>query len=140
MLASVREVKKQELPFCFEVAFANVGTTMLQAEGAKEYAAWIYALRNGIEKRLTGENPNARPVYVEGKPIETTRNVSKNVNHHKRDSMMSTINEILSKNNTCAECDRENPDWISLNLHLLKPYQEIHRFQNFIVNLVKTVT
>lgn len=116
MLASVREVKKQEMPFCFEVAFANVGTTMLQAEGQKEYTAWINALRNGIEKRLTGENPNARPVYVEGKPTELTRQMPKTASQRKRDEMIITINDILSRNRSCAECDRENPDWVSLNL------------------------
>ena len=53
MLASVREVKQSEVPFCFEVSYANVKTFMLQAEGHAEYTRWLDAIRRAIEKRLT---------------------------------------------------------------------------------------
>ncbi len=61
------------MPFCFEVAFANFKTTIIQAEGlqifsfvrcltffegSKEYLSWIQAIRNGIEKSLVSGIPS----------------------------------------------------------------------------------
>ena len=53
MLASVRELRSSELPFAFELSYANKSTHTLQAEGILEFTSWLEAIRVAIEKRIT---------------------------------------------------------------------------------------
>jgi hypothetical protein len=55
MLASIRELKSHEVPFTFEISYANKGSYTLQAEGHREYTAWVAAIRHAIEKRLMSD-------------------------------------------------------------------------------------
>jgi len=141
MLASVRELKcDSDMPFCFEIAFANVESTMVQAEGQKEYHLWITDLRNTIEKRLvSGDHV---PVMSSKKhPTQVGIDVFQRSNSRtssntaevlpgptaapgtpvsvRRARHAPTIAEIRSKNPQCAECGREAPEWASLNLGCL---------------------
>ena len=52
-LASVREVKNSDVPFAFELSYANVKTFTLQAEGFKDFSGWIDSIRGAIETRLS---------------------------------------------------------------------------------------
>jgi hypothetical protein len=134
VLANVRELKAYEIPFCFEIAFANFRTTLVQAEGPKEYAMWIHALRSGIEKSLVSgvASNSTRKVNAEGKstvdamqspnlhaskpgPSQTGVLTSSDVQANKA-KMKEHVDKILAANQTCAECSKPDPDWVSLNL------------------------
>jgi len=149
MLASVREVKSGELPFCFEVAYANVKTFTLQAEGARDHGRWLEAIRLSIERRLTSGSP-APPLIKPsssssslqsssgGGPESATSlsrsNSSSGATKHpvtssaaalaakiaaqqqRRKEMASLISGIIRMNVSCAECGKDSPDWISINL------------------------
>ena len=125
MLANIRELKSYEVPFCFEIAFANFKTTIVQAEGIKEYALWIQALRGGIEKSLVSGIPGTTPGKgipegVADGPGYDGGTVSLGVSTaSKRALMRPVIDRILVMNPFCAECDRPNPDWVSINIGCL---------------------
>jgi hypothetical protein len=65
MLASVREVKDIDLPFCFRVSNANIDSIIVQAEGQKDYQSWLKEFRNAIERRLTigSSHPLLRKIF-----------------------------------------------------------------------------
>ena len=65
MLASVREVKDIDLPFCFRVSNANIDSIIVQAEGQKDYQSWLKEFRNDIERRLTigSSHPLLRKIF-----------------------------------------------------------------------------
>jgi Arf-GAP with coiled-coil, ANK repeat and PH domain-containing protein len=144
MLASVRERKTEyDMPFCFEIAFANVESTIVQAEGQKDFLLWISALRSTIEKRLfsgdavtfvspqTQKRPSKLTTEMQratgrlsfGGSPESTPTVASasaataSTNHQaKRLKNAPLVADILARNPYCAECTRENPEWVSLNL------------------------
>lgn len=134
MLASVRERKgESDLPFSFEVAFANFESTVVQAEGQKEYKSWITELRNTIAKRITSGEP-ATIIAKKTKQKHSAVSLSNFSNDlHNNNNNNSPGNEIsenrrknaghiaeLFQNNLyCAECERESPEWVSLNLGCL---------------------
>ena len=140
MLASVRE-RKADMPFCFEIAFANVESTVVQAEGQRDYLCWIADLRSTIEKRLfsgdavsfvstqsakqkakidsktrrsfggrTSPGPDTTPLTVPPPTAAVNAHQARRLRH------APAISEILASNSRCAECDRDSPEWVSLNL------------------------
>lgn len=133
MLASVRERKGEtDLPFSFEVAFANFESTVVQAEGQKEYKSWITELRNTIANRLTSGEPAlviAKKTKQKHSTVSLTNfsNENSNNNNNSPGSEISEnrrknaehVLELFQNNLYCAECERESPEWISLNLGCL---------------------
>jgi Arf-GAP with coiled-coil, ANK repeat and PH domain-containing protein len=129
MLASVRERKgENDLPFSFEIAFANFESTVVQAEGQKEFLSWITELRNTIAKRLT--SGDSASVIA-----KKTKQRHSSIHHPHSDGSTSAdttnglttrrrrnteqITQLFSENVSCAECARDSPEWVSLNLGCL---------------------
>ena len=123
------------LPFCFEIAHANISSTMLQAEGAKDLTLWIAALRQAVEKRLAGgaslltDSSSGVPLsgsHSRSHYSHTSSSSSSSAHHLREQHKISTDNkrkenapiiaEILADNTHCADCDRPGCDWVSLNL------------------------
>lgn len=143
MLASVRERKTEyDMPFCFEIAFANVESTVVQAEGQKDFLLWISALRSTIEKRLfsgdaetfvSAQMPKKASKLADiqkasgrlsfGGPVDSSAPVPAAASHATASSHQARrlknaplVADILARNQYCAECTREAPEWVSLNL------------------------
>src|SRR3546814_9835580 len=75
MLASVRDVSTPDLPFCFELSYANRRTYTLQAEGHKEFEMWTNGITQSIEQALSsvihdssssGNSPRRQPAAQQG--------------------------------------------------------------------------
>jgi Arf-GAP with coiled-coil, ANK repeat and PH domain-containing protein len=132
MLASVREVTDIDLPFCFRVSNANVDSIIVQAEGQRDYQHWLQEFRHAIERRLTtgqaAMHASSPPPPVDsaggggfgpsrsaGALMDLARSETVAT---KRELNAAIIDNILSHNPVCAECDRSTPppEWVSLNL------------------------
>lgn len=150
MLASVRECKTFDLPFCFEISYANMGTTVVQAEGPKEYNGWLADLRGAIEKRLISGvgaggligrplNPNVTSSATHPQKI-IALNSSTGVS--KRILMKPLIQQIMVNNPCCAECNRPNPEWVSLNIGCMICIEcsGVHRSMGVHVSKVRSLT
>ncbi len=171
MLTSVRECKTIDLPFCFEISYANMGSTMVQAEGPKEYNGWWNDLRGAIERRLVSGLPASKYPSSIASPSRNTfilddkmnkndishtsnsythsnHNSNSNNNHNnitnnnKREKNISIISQILQKNMNCAECGRNGPDWVSLNLGCLIciDCSGVHRSMGVHISKVQSLT
>jgi excinuclease UvrABC ATPase subunit len=130
MLASVRERKGDyDLPFSFEIAFANFESTVVQAEGQKEFLSWITELRNTIAKRLTsGDSASViakktkqrhSSIHHSHADDSTSAGAANGLVTTRRRRNSEQIAQLFSANLTCAECDRQAPEWVSLNLGCL---------------------
>lgn len=153
MLANIRELKSYEVPFCFEIAFANFKTTIVQAEGLKEYAVWIQALRNGIEKSLVSGRPTVGPGNASAGSDTSSSSAGLGINvssaignttsvASKRTLMRPVIERILAASPSCAECDRPNPEWVSLNIGCLVciDCSGVHRSMGVHISKMRSLT
>ncbi|CAM9455982.1 unnamed protein product, partial [Ectocarpus fasciculatus] len=152
MLANIRELKNYEVPFCFEIAFANFKTTIVQAEGTKEYAAWIQALRSGIEKSLVSGRPSAGPGNPaaangpgggEAAGANYTMTAPTGASSASRRTLMRpVIDKILANSPLCAECDRPGPEWVSLNIGCLVciDCSGVHRSMGVHISKMRSLT
>jgi hypothetical protein len=155
MLASVRERKNEsELPFSFEIAFANYESTVVQAEGQKEYLSWITDLRNTIGKRLTSGDSasviskktkhrhssihSASPQTEGAGGAAVTGDLS--VTRRRRNTEQIAL--LFRNNLFCAECDRDSPEWVSLNLGCLVciDCSGVHRSMGVHISKMRSLT
>jgi hypothetical protein len=164
MLAAVRELRTPELPFAFEIAYANLRTYTLQAEGAKEYTAWIDAIRSSIERRLASGAQAPSPLGLQdmhhghgqghgdsgwdssggagGGSASTATSMAQKSTASRRKEMEGIIDDILDANPNCAECGRAAPDWLSLNLGCLIciDCSGVHRSLGVHISKVRSIT
>jgi hypothetical protein len=172
MLASVRERKNEsELPFSFEIAFANYESTVVQAEGQKDYLSWITELRNTIGKRLTsGDSASviAKKTKQRHSSIHSSSSslppsqTSEDGNSSNATTADATATELsndrisltrrrrnseqialLFRNNLfCAECERDSPEWVSLNLGCLVciDCSGVHRSMGVHISKMRSLT
>lgn len=117
MLASVRELKTSEVPFVFEISYANRSSHTLQAEGYKEYDAWVGAIRLAIERRLIGATSIPFPPSLSSSSHPSSSQVASTMK--KRQLSANLVQNVLQMSKYCAECDKADPDWVSLNLGCL---------------------
>jgi hypothetical protein len=118
ILASVREVRNPELPYCFELAYANMKTYTFQAEGPKEYHQWIDAIRSAIEKRLiAGPNSSSTSVSSSKHPMPSSSMLQLQSSNHAL--KLQDVDLIMKSNPRCCECNKNDPDWVALNLGCL---------------------
>jgi hypothetical protein len=166
ILANIRELKNYDLPFCFEVSYANFRSTIVQAEGSKDYAAWIQALRSGIERSLVSgvprthsegarvarisaseaQNPGAATASPskakssgesDGRPPSASVGAANN-----RSVIRPLVAKIMSQSPQCAECTRANPEWVSLNLGCLVciDCSGVHRSMGVHISKMRSLT
>eukprot|EP01041_Mallomonas_annulata_P003135 gene3135-6170_t len=147
MLGTVRELKSFDLPFCFEIVYANLRTTTLQAEGHQQCMAWIDAIRTTIGKRLVMGGPPLRQIIS-----KTTSSVLRKSNPRNKLQNQRTQNqriraaalcaEILVSNSFCADCGKSDPDWVSLNLGCLVCIEcsGVHRSLGVHISKVRSLT
>lgn len=91
---------------------------MLQAEGHREYEAWVAAIRQAIERRLVGDSSDISSLSRNADPSSSSSQAA-SVALIKRQENAGAVKEILESNPLCAECERPDPDWVSLNLGCL---------------------
>ena len=172
MLVSVRDLSKgataADVPYCFEVAYANVKTFVFQAEGPVEYLDWISTIKQSIERRLTsgfasslppvyaasalnkpGVNPRP-PGQASDSPIVSPDSeadpeaaiFAKKATSTKRKEVADAIRALLAASPQCAECRKANPDWIRLNLGILLCIDcgGVHRGLGVHVSKVRSLT
>ena len=169
ILANIRELKNYDLPFCFEVSYANFRSTIVQAEGLKDYLTWIQALRSGIERSLVSGLPRthsegaraaARIGSTEAQNSgSTTASPSKSKSSsgdtssdgrssassgavNNRTVIRPLVAKIMSQSPQCAECTRENPEWVSLNLGCLVciDCSGVHRSMGVHISKMRSLT
>ena len=155
MLASVRERKNEsELPFSFEIAFANYESTVVQAEGQKEYLSWITELRNTIGKRLTSgdsasvisKKTKQRHSSIHYSPQTEGNNPYLVSDDHipvpRRRRNSEQIALLFRNNLCCAECERDSPEWVSLNLGCLVciDCSGVHRSMGVHISKMRSLT
>lgn len=103
LLASIKDLSSQ-MSFAFEVSYANLKTITVQAEGGREYAAWMEALKSIIEKRLVAGSV----------AVTSGSDHSSTATRNKRDRVAA----IISRNEAfgCADCDGGKCTWVVINL------------------------
>ena len=126
-----------EVPFVFEISYANRSSCTLQAEGHREYDAWLLAIRGAIERRLVGNTNN--PAECRG--MDGPGSKAASLALQRRQENAGAIKEILSKNKFCAECERPDPEWVSLNIGCLMCIEcsGVHRSVSFLIQLNSNV-
>lgn len=147
MLASVRERKgESDLPFSFEIAFANFESTVVQAEGQKEYLSWITELRNTIAKRLTSGD-SASVIAKKTKQRRSSLHPTQDNTHivevqTRRRRNSEQIAQLFRSNLFCAECERDSPEWVSLNLGCLVciDCSGVHRSMGVHISKMRSLT
>eukprot|EP00596_Hydrurales_sp_CCMP1899_P000219 CAMPEP_0119036974 /NCGR_PEP_ID=MMETSP1177-20130426/5034_1 /TAXON_ID=2985 /ORGANISM="Ochromonas sp, Strain CCMP1899" /LENGTH=1026 /DNA_ID=CAMNT_0006997571 /DNA_START=226 /DNA_END=3306 /DNA_ORIENTATION=+ len=134
MLASIRELKSHEVPFTFEISYANKGSYTLQAEGHREYTAWVAAIRHAIEKRLMSDTFTNSQRQGEASQVATAAKI--------RQKNTIIVKKIFEENKFCAECDKLDPDWLSLNLGCLIciDCSGVHRSLGVHISKVRSLT
>ena len=119
MLASVRELKNFEVPFVFEISYANKSSHTLQAEGHREYDSWVGAIRHAIEKRLVGDSSSSFPALLGNNSTTDSSSIAASRAVQNRLLNADIVKSILEGSPECAECSRPDPEWVSLNLGCL---------------------
>jgi len=135
VLCTVRDVQpKGDLGnrFCFEIMSANNRPFLLQACGPQDQELWVNSIRKCIEKNLG-------KTYAENNDVPLTQRASSSSTSTPQWSPYgdATANRIVSdaedhlnvknpitravleNNRFCADCGKEYPDWVSLNLCVL---------------------
>lgn len=97
LLCTVREVKNAELRCCFEIISPTKRPYMLQAVNENIMDAWMDAIRRAIESQLVKQQQRPSLSRTSGKSDPE-------------------VSLLLTLNSKCADCNTENPDWVSLNL------------------------
>ena len=100
------------------MAYANIRSTTVQAEGSKEYAAWVEAIRGAIERRLASGAP---VMLIKSSPsnLSLEEVARQQTSAQRKIEIKLIVQEIMSLNPFCADCGRKDPDWVSLNLGCL---------------------
>ena len=121
MLASLRELKNSDVPFSFEISYANRSSHTLQAEGYREYEAWVGAIRQAIEKRLIGATSASLPPPSSLFSTTTSHAATTQAANALKNRQLNAglVRAVLEKSTFCAECDKADPDWVSVNLGCL---------------------
>lgn len=83
-----------ELPFCFEIVYANMKNFTIQAEGLKDYQSWISCIRQAIERRLIA-GPTHQPMSRSISPETSIESnvMDKNCDYPSTESNYSTENQ-----------------------------------------------
>ena len=95
---------------------------MLQAEGSEQCTKWIDSIRNAIGKRLVaGPSPILKAINKAGfhKDISKISKIKNETDMNRRIRSAQLAAEILHTNPLCADCGKQDPEWVSLNLGCL---------------------
>ena len=122
------------LLFLSQVVYANLRSTVIQAEGPLEYREWTEAIRRAIESGLSS---GATPMRASPRTNAVHSGVSSGFDEgaavggrgmafespaiasERRTAMKRLVEEIMLLNPTCADCGGPSPEWVSLNLGCL---------------------
>jgi hypothetical protein len=149
VLCTVREVVdrggKQTaagIRFCFEIISPNSRPYMLQACGPVDFVTWVNNIRTCLERQLThGNVPSDDKLLKLGAPkvhrsLRDGRSDVLNTDSRGRlntddasvggsssvsssPTINPTVQEILDENKCCADCGKQNPEWVSINLGIM---------------------
>ena len=146
VLCTVREIPNDSTGrFRFELITPRQKPLTLMAPGPTEMETWTRYIRRGVEKQLVHGNPENDQLYKNiGKLKKDRRSTEINMTVFQKESPLSMENNltesfeeegsevededddasplvkmVLEENNTCADCGKSKPDWVSLNLGIL---------------------
>lgn len=147
VLCTVREIPDDSTGrFRFELITPRQKPLMLMAPGPTEMQTWARYIRRGVEKQLVHGNPENDQLHQNiGKLKKDRRSTEIATTVFKKESPLSMENNflegfaeeeseeededdgkasplvkmVLEENNTCADCGKSKPDWVSLNLGIL---------------------
>ena len=121
LFTTVREVRNEIFPYCFEIVYANIRSYYIQAEGLSEYTSWLNSIRSAIEAKFLTTEHESHVVLnccsLQDKIAKSSTEVdSHNFKAENASKIKTDISEIISNNKYCADCSAPNPDWVSLNI------------------------
>jgi hypothetical protein len=159
MLCTVRENNKpQDTRFTFEIVSPQNRTYTLKAENYIDKQEWIDAIREQTESLLVSgaaHNDDDDDDYDhEDNNDENGEKRKARANNRTGGSRLPSgvtslgvpspdiVKEIRARNNTCVDCGKENPDWVSINNGVLMCIQcsGIHRSLGVHVSKVRSIT
>jgi len=140
VLCTVREVndkggrQSNGIRFCFEILSPNSRPYMIQACGPVDFQMWVINIRTCLERQLVqGNLPSDDQLLKLGTPKVHRSSRGGRANSIGRanadDASMSDststasknpiVREILDQNDSCADCGKRFPEWVSINLGVL---------------------
>lgn len=123
--------------FCFQLVTPQEKPLTLQARGPIEYRSWVDGIRATMEHRLVHGNPHADDLNQASREETKISSLppTELLGGERFASMSSTatpspptspmvsysplVKEIMAANPTCADCGRNGPEWVSVNLGVL---------------------
>jgi len=147
ILCTVREVvdrggkQTASIRFCFEIISPNSRPYMLQACGPVDFVMWVNNIRTCLERQLVhGNVPSDDKLLKLGAPkvhrsLRDGRSDLLNTESRGRlntdeasmagSSVSSsatknpTVQDILDENKCCADCGKNLPEWVSINIGVM---------------------
>jgi len=147
VLCTVREIPDDSTGrFRFDLIAPRQKPLMLMAPGPTEMATWVKYIRRGVEKQLIYGDAGssqlhknigkmkrdrrsteiASTIVQKESPLAMQENFMENFDEEcsedENDECVDTrplVKMVFEKNDTCADCGKPDPDWVSLNLGIL---------------------
>lgn len=98
-------------PLTFEITQAKPEVkVILRGLTESDYKEWIETIKNAISYALSKDDDIG--------DIKKKRNESLDLSYYddENESFLSTLYAYDDKNKECADCGKENPDWVSINI------------------------
>lgn len=124
--------KEYDYPFCFEIISANLKKTfILQAKSDYDADEWVSSIRNEISNQISSYQSTEK-VPESSIPIENDNS----------SSSIEVGTDRLINSITCADCDSQNPTWISVNwlCMICIDCSSVHRSLGVQVSKIKSLT
>ncbi|KAI9203011.1 uncharacterized protein BJ171DRAFT_600455 [Polychytrium aggregatum] len=115
-LCTVREARKVDRRFCFELIGPHIGRRIYQATDAEELKSWIQTIQRSIESLLAG---TGSLLDLTTTIHESNGSNGKSAGSELQMAVLNVLRDADPQNHVCADCGARGPDWASINLGCL---------------------